>query len=153
MTICPSVSRRQSSHFFTIQPRFSGEKLRIIPSPREACRKASRQTFRLHCVPLHARCCCHPRKQQTSTWEQSRASQPAPPPPTEAEVTTEEVQKGERAVKEVSKPWSRDLQATIREGGGFPISRGASKEGHGVTLGLRQPCNISERFNYTSGLS
>lgn len=40
-------------------------------------------------VPLRARR-SHPRKQQTSTWEQSGGSLPAPPPPTEAQVTTGE---------------------------------------------------------------
>lgn len=71
-------------------PPFSSVFGKSCCSLQEACRQASRQPS-VHIVSLTNTPSCHPRKQQTSTWEQSRASQPAPPPPTLAEVTSKEV--------------------------------------------------------------
>lgn len=72
-------------------------KKKLQHSPRSVLVGQS-ATLLSHCVPIHAPC-CHPYKQPTSTWERSRASQPAPPPPTEAEVTTEEVQREDGLLK------------------------------------------------------
>lgn len=86
----------------TIQPGKERKKSCSIPTPppKEAWRQARQSTaLRSHCVPLLIQRSCYPRKQQTSTWEHSRTSQPAPPPQTEAEVTTEEVQREDGLLK------------------------------------------------------
>lgn len=92
--------------------------------PQQARRRANRQPP-AHIVSLHTRSCC-PRKQQISTWEQSRASQPAPPPPTEAEVTTgEEVQRKDGRLKGFP---NRGL-GTSRRRLGVPTSRAGACPG------------------------
>lgn len=73
--------------------------------------------------PLRARR-SHPRKQQTSTWEQSGGSQPAPPPPTEAQVTTGEEAHRTGAARGFPKRWCRDHQASARGPPQQPAERG-----------------------------